>query len=259
MKKTLTFLFFISICIVYIHAQGNGKVKQGSSILTSVVCSEDIYEPNNTPEEAVSINPIDNYLALICSPKDIDWYLIEVPRNTDNLKILMSDCQRDYDMELYDMDLQFVAGSYDKGGTNEKINLHNPKVGNYYLKIFGHQNDYDASATYALRYYLNPIHIAVANNQVLRTQFTDIKQDIKIYPNPVVNTLKLNYHATTEGILTIIIYDHVGRIMNKLSEMHGEGSNTHNLDVSYLPDGFYMMEVIINNERQLKKITIAKK
>lgn len=258
MKKTLTFLFFISVCIVFVQAQGNAKLISPGATHT-VYCDIDNYEPNNSILKASVISAVDVHFALICDQTDVDWYVITVPANTSSLKIMATDCARDYDMEIYDIHSKVLAASNERGVTNEKIFIANPVAGDYYVKIFGYNNEFDMYSTYALRYFVTPFPLPVANNSVLRTQpGTDVKE-LNMYPNPAINNVKLTYTATSEGILSINIYDHVGRIMNKISDLHGEGYNVHNLDVSYLPNGFYMVEVIVNNERQLKKLTINKK
>ncbi|MGI8893376.1 MAG: T9SS type A sorting domain-containing protein [Bacteroidia bacterium] len=244
MKKAITFLFFIHVCIAFVNAQ----------VETS--CNTDIHEPNNTMHDGAVLSAKVTYFALICDQQDVDWFIINVPSNTHNTKIIMSDCPRDYEMELYDVDGHFISGSYNKATSNEKITLFNPVAGKYYAKIYGYKKNFDNTATYALRYYNTSYPVLAVNNPVLKTQSVKEVRDITIYPNPAIDNIKINYTTESEGILKINIYDHVGRIMNSISELHGEGSNVNTLDVSYLPNGFYMVEIIVNNQRQLKKLTI---
>lgn len=255
MKNATTFLLYLIMCIAFVHAQVNGKLSNQLAG-NSGSCDTDLYEPNNTLIKAYSINPGDVHFALICDQGDIDWYVINIPANTASFKVMVSDCPRDYDLEIHDIHNKILGASYVKNYTNESILMQNPVPGDYFIKIFGFNNEFDISATYALRYFINPVPTPVSNNSVLRIQKSEVTSDINLFPNPAINSIKLNYSAETEGIISISIYDHVGRLMNKISDLHGEGLNTHTLDVSYLPNGFYMLEVNINNEKQLKKLTI---
>lgn len=258
MKKALTFLLFITVCISFTYAQSNAKISNQMAP-ASGYCDTDLYEPNNALLKAYPISQGDVYFALICDQSDVDWYLINVPGNTASLKVMVTDCPRDYDVEIHDIHSKVLGASYNKGYTHESIVMQNPAPGDYFVKIYGFNNEFDVNSTYALRYSLNLYPTPVSSNPVLRTQKTDLNPEIILFPNPAVNSVKLNYTTKTEGIISINIYDHVGRLMNKISDVHGEGLNTHTLDISYLPTGFYMLEVNVNNEKQLKKLTVDRK
>jgi hypothetical protein len=262
MKKALTFLFFIGLCVASVQAQLNATTTTQGSNSNYVDCIEaDIYEPNNSILKASPISSNTVHFAYICDENDVDWYVVTIPQNTSSFKVMLSDCPRDYDMEITDIHSKLLASSYNRGETNEVITMLNPEAGDYFIKVYGFKNDFDTDYTYALRYYLKSAVKAPNNmNSTWRTgSAANEKHELNIYPNPAIDNIQLKYTASAEGVLTINIYDHVGRIMNKISELHGEGINTHQLDISYLPNGFYMVEVIINNERQLKKLTVNKR
>ena len=256
MKNATTFLLFLTVCIAFAHAQVSGKFVNSNLSGSVTNCNADLYEPNNLVDEAVSIATVHNYFALICDEDDVDWFTIKLQDNVQSAKIMVTDCAKDYDLEVYDRHMNLIGGSYYKAGTNEVVIINYPSKGDYFLKVFGYQKAFDISATYALRYYVSNIPIPKSNNAVLRAQSPLEKYEINLFPNPAINSIKLNYSAVTDGVILISIYDHVGRLMNKISDLHGEGLNTHTLDVSYLPNGFYMVEVNINNVKQLKKLTI---
>jgi hypothetical protein len=71
---------------------------------------------------------------------------------------------------------------------------------------------------------------------------------IKIFPNPVVNSL--NIDLTNTGATTLIIKDAIGRtvIMKNIE------AGNHSLDISDLPKGFYILQIETKDRTLIKRI-----
>jgi methylaspartate ammonia-lyase len=81
---------------------------------------------------------------------------------------------------------------------------------------------------------------------------TGIKQHktalLKIYPNPVHEELRISLANEYKGILTIDVYDALGRIQT-MESMNVAGSSEIRLNTSQLPAGFYILSVSSNGNR----------
>jgi len=71
------------------------------------------------------------------------------------------------------------------------------------------------------------------------------KSELSFYPNPVIENIYLN-NLTEKNNIIINIYSYLGVKVMELS-------NTNIATVSNLPDGVYVLEVLIANERRLNK------
>lgn len=82
---------------------------------------------------------------------------------------------------------------------------------------------------------------------------SDNKNQIRIYPNPVTNTLRIDLQNIS-GDTEIIIYDALGNKMNN------EKSNEKSLvmDCSKWTDGIYFVRVCNNNTSQVQRFVIAR-
>lgn len=86
---------------------------------------------------------------------------------------------------------------------------------------------------------------AVAANIPL-TQVT-IPLSMKMYPNPAVSLVNLEYSGSETGRGVIVIHDASGKLIKSIAFSKTGNMYRHNLDVSKLPDGLYYIEIRIGN------------
>lgn len=79
------------------------------------------------------------------------------------------------------------------------------------------------------------------------------KEDVTIYPNPFTGTLSININKFKTGKAVFLIKDVLGKtVFNKTeNNLHGQ---TKTFNLSFLSNGIYLMKIIADGERTLKKI-----
>ena len=74
----------------------------------------------------------------------------------------------------------------------------------------------------------------------------DNSQTLSIYPNPVKNTLNISFKDNSE-IQKVVIYDLTGK------QVKYQEGNTNLIEVEDLKSGFYLLEITINDKKEVKK------
>ena len=83
--------------------------------------------------------------------------------------------------------------------------------------------------------------------------------NILIYPNPVSNSMTINYNLSSSSNVLINVYDMLG---NKIKEIANDretsGQHSINWNASDVPQGIYLLQVIVDNKILNEKITVMK-
>ena len=125
----------------YIHADcytlGTGSDHSYQLLIYPHDTAPDAYEPNDSIGTAKTINniPISGTINI---GTDEDWYKFHVNdagKLTVTLDSIPNDC--DYDVEIYDVDLNILSGSYFSGNINEKVDVL-VGTGTYYVRIYSY-------------------------------------------------------------------------------------------------------------------------
>ncbi len=80
------------------------------------------------------------------------------------------------------------------------------------------------------------------------------KGDIKIYPNPISNTIKAELTSITSGDIDISIVDAFGKVVLTSKQKINEGLNTLNLDCPHLAAGMYLLVAKTGADSFVQKI-----
>lgn len=80
------------------------------------------------------------------------------------------------------------------------------------------------------------------------TSFVD--SDLNVYPNPAANEITLNFGDASFNKAEISFYNMLGE---KVSSLFVSG-NLHTIDISTLSAGVYLMEVVVNGNRIVKRV-----
>jgi hypothetical protein len=101
---------------------GSGAaISSFTTTATTSVCN-DIYEANNSSNQAKIINPGVTISASVSSTADIDWFKVTMPNSSNAiLQVTLSNLPADYDLFVYDKNLRLVGLSTATGLTNETV------------------------------------------------------------------------------------------------------------------------------------------
>ena len=80
------------------------------------------------------------------------------------------------------------------------------------------------------------------------------KGDIKIYPNPISNTIKAELTSITSGDIDISVVDAFGKVVLTSKQKISEGLNTLNLDCPHLAAGLYLFIAKTGGDSFVQKI-----
>jgi hypothetical protein len=115
------------------------------------------------------------------------------------------------------------------------------------------------AATYGAGFFLDSTYFEpyVGVKEYPKVNYVDNK--IKIYPNPANSTVFVDFVTPTNGQIQLNIVDITGKIIytENLGTKESE-SYSHILDCSYLPNGFYFINIKTGNYNKTGKLVISK-
>jgi PKD repeat protein len=68
-------------------------------------------------------------------------------------------------------------------------------------------------------------------------------QNVLVYPNPAQTTLQINYQTTQAQLVTLQIYDIMGRLLHTQTKMAQANANNWQIDVNSYPTGIYWLQI----------------
>ena len=81
---------------------------------------------------------------------------------------------------------------------------------------------------------------------------------ISLYPNPAQTTITINTFSDNTGTAAISVFNLTGQKLISEERENAIGTNAHEINVSSLPAGIYVMEIASNGTVNRRKFTIAK-
>jgi hypothetical protein len=84
----------------------------------------------------------------------------------------------------------------------------------------------------------------------------DANTDVRLYPNPAKNEVSVFVNSNAYDRATVQIVDLGGRPVYTVSNLPMSESKKHNIDISKLSKGIYLVEVITNEGKAVRKLTI---
>ncbi len=131
--------------------------------------------------------------------------------------------------------------------------LTNPQVSSFIIK------------KYSVGYLRIPIRKTVGSISCLsrmakpnNEQKSVIENKLNIYPNPTKDILVIDLFSNQKSTGTIEIYNMEGKLVESHSIELSEGNNTTQINVSSLPNAFYVVKINYNETSVSKKIEIIK-
>ena len=103
------------------------------------------------------------------------------------------------------------------------------------------------------------VYVNVINPTTLGIKAVESLSNWSVYPNPVANEMTINYNLSSSSNVMINVYDMIG---NKVSSIANEkevaGQHAITWNAKSIPQGIYLMQIIVDNKILNQKITVMK-
>ena len=261
------YTFEISTCFTGEHflffrdGNGDGRDIQGNGFnsqeqysfqvdFTSFAPIEDCECNNFSFQQACSINscePTEAYIApyFNYNPRNVDndVYEIaltaskEVDINISSVPSNISICAA-----LYDAQQNQLARYALDDGENLNVTFIPEVTGKYFLTIEDCDGHFNSQDTY---------EVLIGCNQVSRVQEIDLRTIATIFPNPVSSSFQIKSEQLSGKMITLEVYDIQGQLIKTESIYF---SNTMEVDMSHLQNGFYTIRIMTDKENYYSKI-----
>lgn len=112
--------------------------------------TDDYGDSSTTAAPLTSGSPLTGYIS---SATDVDWFKIAVASPGPVSFQLKVPRDKDYDLELYGPDGNYITGSYNGTGATESISFTAPSAGTYYVRVYGYpygNGSFSTTETYNL-------------------------------------------------------------------------------------------------------------
>ena len=219
----------------------------------------DIYEPNNTSNQATTLALENTISALISSGNDVDWFKITVPGNTNGVfDIFLSNSPADYDLYVYNKNLTQV-GLYTSASKDEvQVDVRGQNLV-YYIKVIGKNGAYNPSQCYNLRAYKLADITRRINTASNTPEITDGLDKALIYPNPASEFVKLHFRSDILTLSSVEIINSVGQLVKQYPITIVKGFNDVQISVDDILPGMYILKINTKGLQITRKIAISKR
>jgi Carbohydrate esterase, sialic acid-specific acetylesterase/Secretion system C-terminal sorting domain len=229
------------------------------------------FEPNNYMFFAKYINTDQTYMAAVGSLFDVDWYRFKTTSQYPFVKASLWNLPADYDLYMYNSKGNLLGSSTSAGTTAETIQFNTAIAGNtgnngsndlkfadensYWLKVVAKNFFSYNSSCYAIRVQAaNAAWPADAPPYAIGENANIQKQEppktnllgagrVTTYPNPVQQTLMVNYAADNAATVDLRIVDLNGKERILKSVNARAGINQFELNVSGLNTGLFILQI----------------
>jgi len=214
----------------------------------------DIYEPNEYMDSAALIPVNTEIFALIGVAPDLDWFTFSTTNDSKNVMISLTNLPANYNINLYKYPGVWVGGSSNPGTEPETILYNSRKSSAYYIKVYGVDGAFDPFNYYTLKAEIssNAYKSAEVNFEAAVTG-----NSLAICPNPAGNLMDCIIISAVTGDSKIAMINSSGQAVLSGGFDVNEGTNRFPVDVSTIPNGLYVIRIVINNEIMTQKVMIV--
>lgn len=236
-------------------ATGTSAYSTAASFTTTSVAPSctNSYESNNSLG-AAKVIPINTPInSLIATNGDRDYYRFTTLNGAAKIKVTLTNLPADYDMRLYNLSGTQLGSSSNTGTASESITYNTATLGaQYYLQVFGYNGAFNATQCYTLTVQTSASNLRMEAITGLQ------KEDLTISPNPASEKINIEYNGF-EGEKSIInIYSPLGQKVATQTQNNLNGLNNMSFNLSQYSNGIYLVEMITDSERFVKRISILK-
>jgi hypothetical protein len=163
---------------------------------------------------------------------------------------------------LYNSNGGTILGTSNVPGTGNETIVYNStaKRTTYLVKVEGVLGAFSTSSCYSLLVQSSSSQFApvtIGNTAPTAMEMTMMK-GLKLFPNPVMHELQVQYDAPEKGDVTISITDVTGRLRMRETFNSKAGGNLYRLNTSKLNNGMYIMQIMQAGSQVSKKFEVRK-
>jgi Secretion system C-terminal sorting domain len=221
----------------------------------------DTYETNETSSTAKTISANTTITAGITTATDLDWFTFKTNNTATNVKVTLSNLPADYNVTLHDNAGIQIASNIQSGTATETIVFNSTsKRATYRVKIAGVAGAFNSSTCYNLLVQTSASQFApvsIGTTAPTAMEMTMMK-GLKLFPNPVMNELQVQYEAPEQGDVTVTVTDITGRLRMRETFTSRAGGNLYRLNTSRMNNGMYIMQIMQNGSQVAKKFEVRK-
>jgi hypothetical protein len=225
----------------------------------NIYCN-DVYEPNNSSNQAKTIGLGVTISAAISSYTDEDWFKITTP-NTSNttLQVMLSNLPADYDLYIYDKRLTLVGSSTTFGNSNESVILNSvTRKAAYYIKVVGKYGAYTLSYCYDLLVQTSSSGGSITRTTEPANEIIDRSKVQMLYPNPASEFIYLHFKSDTEGMTDLQILNSIGQLVKQYHVNTIKGQNQIKIQTADIRPGMYILRINKGELNLTRKFVIAR-
>nr|MBK9649797.1 choice-of-anchor B family protein [Bacteroidota bacterium] len=211
-------------------------------------CTSDIYETNNTSSTTKTIAVNTDIYALIGVAGDLDWFRFTTVSPNTKLKATLTQVPFDYDLRLYSNSNSLLTTSQNGGTTSETIIRNATTAATYKLRVYGYNGAFSATSCYKLRVDVSSVNYVKTIPQDIETFKYTAENELNAFPNPATDAVAFIFESDIETTGSISIFDLTGRMINNTQINVIEGQNMADLNIAYLANGVYIVEVFDGTE-----------
>jgi hypothetical protein len=237
-------------------SSGNSAYKAGTNFTTqasSTSTCTDSYETNNSFAAAKSIAANTNITALLNTSTDTDWFKFSNTSTAKNIRVTLSNLPADYDLRLYNSAGTLLSTSANGGNATEQIKYNNAPVGTYYIRVYGYNGAFNASACYTLRADISSTAFKV-NGEGENIQTESENTFFEVYPNPNKGFFNYKIDSQITGSYSVSVKDSYGRIVYNESIDKQDQLFESTINLENYSDGIYF--VVIDNGSKIETVKL---
>ena len=231
------------------YIAGTNFTTQASSTST---CT-DSYETNNSFSAAKSIAANTNITALLNTSTDSDWFKFSNTSTAKNIRVTLSNLPADYDLRLYNSAGTLLSTSANGGNATEQIKYNNAPVGTYYIRVYGYNGAFNASACYTLRADISSTAFKV-NGEGENIQTESENTFFEVYPNPNKGFFNYKIDSQITGSYSVSVKDSYGRIVYNESIDKQDQLFESTINLENYSDGIYF--VVLDNGSKIETVKL---
>jgi hypothetical protein len=186
------------------------------------------------------------------SATDADWFTFTTS-TAKNVKVSLTNLPANYDIKLYKTPGILVSTSSHPGTESETIIYNNNRSTTYYIHVYGVDGANDPQNLCTLKAATSSTAYKSAGAGFMEDA---VINDVTIFPNPASYILYMDISSTAAGVTAMTIVNATCQAVLLREFNVKEGSNHFTLDISTLPDGLYMIRLVINNTIITHKVMI---